>query len=437
MGKLVRDHALESPVGRVKSVTTLSRRALVVLLFFPFVYYPVSTVIWFADREFTGFYKEAIAGAAAALTVGALGLQVLVRRREIIRTWSVRDIVSAPESWAIGFLGWIAVISLFQREPSTLQNLIVYTVFVAAVCLAAFVGSTLDQVVRIFVIVFASILVVLGFAEAFFDPMRSEAGWQMGGPRLYASYGVIAVVGLFAIRLATWIRLVVGLALFAGAVISSSRSSMTTLLVVLAVGLTLTAPSAVRRLAWVAPMAFVSFIVALQQPWIRDHLAVSAITTPGAPIDDSGRGRVWILTVESWFTQPVVGHGAGSSQTVAGQSDFPLGHPHSEYLRILHDAGLIGFVLFGAFVVLALIWLWPRAGGKPRGELVTAGFLIVVAGLVLGTIENYLVFPSLMWPAAVFLGLGLAAARRDGQSPLDLRRNVRAASSEKTELPQT
>jgi hypothetical protein len=67
---------------------------------------------------------------------------------------------------------------------------------------------------------------------------------------------------------------------------------------------------------------------------------------------------------------------------------------------------------------------------------VVAGFLIMVAGLVLGTIENYLVFPSLMWPAAVFLGLGLGAARRDGHSWFDARRKVRAASSEKTELPQ-
>jgi len=174
----------------------------------------------------------------------------------------------------------------------------------------------------------------------------------------------------------------------------------------------------------------------LQLPWIRTHMAVSSITTPGFPIDDSGRGRVWIPTVESWLTEPVLGLGAGSSQTVSRESDFSLDHPHSEYLRILHDAGLIGCVLFGAFLVLALLWMWPRAGGKPRGNLVVAGFLIVVAGLVLGTIENYLVFPSLMWPSAVFLGLGLAAARRDGQSVLEPRRSVRAASSEKTELLQ-
>jgi len=38
---------------------------------------------------------------------------------------------------------------------------------------------------------------------------------------------------------------------------------------------------------------------------------------------------------------------------------------------------------------------------------------LIVAGLTLGTIENFLVFPSLMWPAAVLVGIGLNQARRD------------------------
>jgi len=415
----------------------MSRLALGVALFFPFLYYPVVTLFWLADSPAGGAYKDAIAALAALLTFAALGLYAWQRRSDLGSQIEVRRLFQAPEAWFVVFLGWLVVVSALQREPSTLQNLIVYAVFIGVALVAGTVSLSFTRVLRVFVWVFAGILIVVGLWEAIGDPLRSDVGWQLGGPRLYASYGILAVVGLFAIRMNTWLRAGLGLALFAGAVISSSRSSMATLLVVLVVGLVMTAPSVWRRLAWVAPVGLASFVLALQAPWIRAHMAVSSITTPGAPIDDSGRGRVWIPTIESWINQPISGLGAGSSQTVARESDFPLDHPHSEYLRILHDAGLIGFVFFAAFVALALVWLWPRANGRPRGELVVGGFLIVVAGLVLGTIENYLVFPSLMWPAAVFLGLGLGAARRDGQSWFDARRRVRAASSEKTELPQT
>ncbi len=419
-----------------RHVDQVSRLALGVALFFPFLYYPVVTLFWLGDSPLGGVYKDAVAVLAALLTFVALGVYFWQRRSDLAWQLEPRRLVQAPATWFVVFLGWLVVVSLLQREPSTVQNLIVYTVFIGVVLVAGTVVTGFMTVLRVFVWVFAGILIVVGLWEAIGDPLRSDVGWQLGGPRLYASYGILAVVGLFAISMNTWLRFGLGAALFAGAVISSSRSSMTTLLVVLVVGLIMTAPSAWRRLAWVAPVGLASFIAALQLPWIRAHMAVRGITTPGAPIDDSGRGRVWIPTIESWIDQPVLGLGAGSSQTVARESDFPLDHPHSEYLRILHDSGLIGFVFFAAFVVLALIWLWPRAAGKPRGELVVAGFLIVVAGLVLGTIENYLVFPSLMWPAAVFLGLGLGAARRDGQSWFDARRKVRAASREKTELPQ-
>lgn len=419
----VEDVSVRGVTGtRVKPVDAGSRMALGVLLFFPLLYYPLSTLLIQVAPGVSGVSNEAMASGAALITVVFLVLNVLLSRRSLLESLTASQILRTPETWGFTFLGWIAVISMFQWEATTVQNLIVYAVFYSAILLAQFTHDALTGALRAFVWIFTPILIVIGFVAAFADLMRSEIGWQLGGPGLYASYGVIAVVGLFAIPIATWVRALLGGALFAGAVISSSRTSMTTLLVVLLVGLIVTAPHAWRRSAWLVPTALIAFIAVLQLPWIRLHMQVSAITTPGFPIDDSGRGMVWIPTIESWLTQPVLGHGAGSSQTVSEQSEFPLNHPHSEYLRILHDAGLIGFILFGAFVVLAMLWLWPRAGGKPRHELVVAGFLIIVAGLVLGTIENYLVFPSLMWPSAVFLGLGLAAARRDGQSFWDLRR---------------
>ena len=422
---------------RSRFVETGGAVTLSVLLFLPFFYYPIATVIWLAAPDLAGVYKQLLAGGAAALTVSFLMLTVLRSRRNILQGLSWPQTVRAPETWGFAFLVWITVVTASQPQPSSVQNLLVYLVFFAAVLLAQFFAETFVPMLRIFVWSFVGLLLGLGLVNATNGFLLSSIGAQLGGPRLYASYAVLGVVAIFAIPMTTWLRIVIGFGLLAGAVASSSRSSMTTLLVVLVIGVIITAPSFWRRFALIVPAGILILIGVLQLPWIRAHMEVSSITTPGMPFDDSGRGIGWTAVLESWFLAPFFGQGAGSSQSVTRQLESPLDHPHSEYLRILHDSGLAGFLLFGAFVVLALLWLWPRANGRPRGESVIAGFLLLVAGLVLGTIENYLVFPSLMWPAAVFLGLGLAAGRRDYQSPLDPRRKVRAASSENTELPQT
>ena len=412
--------------------------ALSVALFFPFLYYPVVTLFWLGDSPLGGVYKDAIAALAALSTFAALGLSLWQRRSKWGRQLEPNRLLQAPETWFVMFLGWLVAISLLQREPSTVQNLIVYTVFIGVALVAGTVSIRFTRVLRVFVWVFAGILIVVGLWETIGDPLGSEVGWQLGGPRLYASYGIVATAGLFAVSIPTWIRVLLGLGLLAGAVASDSRAAMTVLLLTLIAGFAVSSRRPWRTLLMSGSGGLVLFLAALQTPGIASRMApVYSTTTPGMPIHDSGRGFAWIETAESWLGEPFSGNGAGSSQSLARTLKIPLDHPHSEYLRILHDAGLIGFAFFAAFVVLALVWLWPRAAGKPRGELVVGGFLIVVAGLVLGTIENFLVFPSLMWPAAVFLGLGLGGARRDGQSWFDARRRVRAASSEKTELPQT
>jgi len=145
-------------------------------------------------------------------------------------------------------------------------------------------------------------------------------------------------------------------------------------------------------------------------------MSPSEITTAGSPIDDSGRIVVWRAVIESFIGSPVVGQGAGSGQTVALASDFPLEHPHSEYLRVLHDGGIIGAVLVGIALILMLVMLRPRRNGVPSHPHTVGGFLLLCAGMAMGTIENFLVFPSLMWPGAVIIGLAMNTSRLSERS---------------------
>ena len=142
-------------------------------------------------------------------------------------------------------------------------------------------------------------------------------------------------------------------------------------------------------------------------------MGVNSITSPGLSVNDSGRAIGWRAIIDSFFQAPLFGQGAGSGQTVTLRDAPPIDHPHSEYLRILHDGGLVAGILAIVFVALLLWTLRPRIAGHVRNPLIVGSFLLIAAGLTLGTIENFIVFPSLMWPCALLVGMGLKQSRRD------------------------
>jgi len=72
---------------------------------------------------------------------------------------------------------------------------------------------------------------------------------------------------------------------------------------------------------------------------------------PGASAE--GRLAVMASAVDFWATAPVFGHGVGSFPILAGGPDV-RSHPHNIVLEILCELGLLGLVLFGAFLVSAL-----------------------------------------------------------------------------------
>jgi O-antigen ligase len=63
-------------------------------------------------------------------------------------------------------------------------------------------------------------------------------------------------------------------------------------------------------------------------------------------VDTQGRKNLWAVTWLSAIQEPILGHGTGSSRVLINKTYPPLEHPHNDYLRILHDAGLVGLVLF-------------------------------------------------------------------------------------------
>jgi O-antigen ligase/polysaccharide polymerase Wzy-like membrane protein len=92
----------------------------------------------------------------------------------------------------------------------------------------------------------------------------------------------------------------------------------------------------------------------------------------------NGRGEIWLVALDEWRTNPVVGGGAGSfagtwdaRRTTATEVEFA----HSLYLQTLAELGMVGALLLGLFVVVPLTRLRAVAvvpSGAPVAACIVA-----------------------------------------------------------------
>lgn len=137
-------------------------------------------------------------------------------------------------------------------------------------------------------------------------------------------------------------------------------------------------------------------------------------------ITATGRASFWPATWESFLESPWVGQGAGSAGRLIAKLFPGNDHPHNDYLRILHDYGIVGFLLlFVAFARLAgtswSAWVRADADGQPEAQIHLAAFLGLI-GLAVGMVANNpFGYIFVMSPLAVLCGasLGRVAGRRD------------------------
>jgi O-antigen ligase len=152
----------------------------------------------------------------------------------------------------------------------------------------------------------------------------------------------------------------------------------------------------------------------------------------GVSINVSGRDDVWSVVWQSALTSPWIGQGAGSAEIEVLEHRFRVTHPHNEYLRIFHDFGLVGLLLWlwGFFVLLGRTFrAWRRADRAGDGDAYVhlAAWLALVS-LALGMItDNSLRYVHVLLPLGVIVGcsLGLMGDR----SGYGERRDARSAAA--------
>ncbi len=166
-----------------------------------------------------------------------------------------------------------------------------------------------------------------------------------------------------------------------------------------------------RLIAVLCAVVGVYLTLVLAIPALKDRFVAGDVkpVVGSVSLNVMGRSEVWRLVWRSALTAPVFGHGPGSAQVLVEGTVGSVGHPHNDFLRLFHDYGLTGLVLWIAFCLRAFRWLGalPREvfSDTPSGR--NAAFLAVLGILVLMLTDNVLAYPFIMSPLGLMLGVGI------------------------------
>lgn len=126
------------------------------------------------------------------------------------------------------------------------------------------------------------------------------------------------------------------------------------------------------------------------------------------------RFKNWEALVEEWQQRPILGHGIGTTRELVSPLDTI---PHSEWVRLLVEAGLVGVCLMAVAIVTTFFKLERRLR-RPDGLAVLGmaamGFLFVQS-----LTSNLVLYTAAMWPIVVVIGVlmaDMAAADRHERS---------------------
>jgi O-antigen/teichoic acid export membrane protein/O-antigen ligase len=378
------------------------------------------------------------AGVTVVLALtGALAAMSFWRDRDRGATAPVRSFLA---------LAIYGLVSIIRGVPSidAAQNVLVLVIFVTALYCGVKIGMYDASPYQ-----FASALFGLGsvIAMTLYAASVATGGLGAGGVIGARSYALFALISMawgasgwrYGARYALPVTLVAGLLIL----LSLSRTAFAVALMV-------------GSLAWFNPRSLggwlrltaglgaaagcgyfaVQHIHSLHQHFFGGDVHVIGA---GISINLAGRGRLWSAVWHSFLTSPWFGHGVGTAeQFVFRTFGETIAHPHNDYLRLLHDYGLIGTCLwsFGYIWLLRRSWrAWHRSEGDgsestPASSnevrrVQSAAFLALTAAALAMVTDNVIVYGFVMGPLGVLAGLALGLDARRGSTSRERARGSR------------
>jgi len=362
--------------------------------------------------------------------------------------WLLRPLVTraaVPIVWPLAaFLVWgLASVAFYRPTVDGFQNLLVVAAFTGLILLTASavpyvrqlprsVRKTLERATWI-----AVVLYVIGIA------MGGLGNETILGPRPFAMFALLGV----ALHLANWrhgerrklwwalaVTLVIGISLSRLALVAAfvlfpiSQISFRNVWGWLRVILMIAVAVGIFSLAF-------TYVEPLRSRFVEGDVSIEV---GGVAVNGSGRTEIWETTFESYSESPWTGKGAGSANEVIKANFVGVDHPHSDYLRVLHDYGPVGFGLWiVAFVNLLWVTLraWMRADRRraPDAPLHAAAFMAVAAATMMMVTDNAMVYVFVMAPLGILVGASLGSVGREdlGRATVVRRRDRPVAVARK------
>lgn len=143
----------------------------------------------------------------------------------------------------------------------------------------------------------------------------------------------------------------------------------------------------------------------------------TSLQVAGIAINATGRTALWNALLDSYAQSPWIGHGAGMSGRLINSRFSGLGQAHSDYLRILHDHGILGLAFWVLGMISLLIppirsWVQADQRGDPAAAIHLAAILSIICVALSMATDNPLVYIFVMAPCGILVGASLGTMRR-------------------------
>lgn len=130
----------------------------------------------------------------------------------------------------------------------------------------------------------------------------------------------------------------------------------------------------------------------------------------GVSVNLTGREQFWETSWRSYTKSPLIGHGAGSSDRLMTEVfGTTASHAHNEYLRIAHDYGAVGLLVWvlaygGAIGATWRRWRATRRDTRGHDRFHAAAFLALSGTALAAASDNPFVYVTIAVPVGVLVG---------------------------------
>jgi O-antigen ligase len=364
------------------------------------------------------FYQRWSVGPISGLAI--LTLAISMGTITLIALWSYpRRFVNqlAKTTWILFlFLLWAIVLALnFRTFGLELQNVLVWATFVFLVILSARASYTYPN----FLLIMRRAMLLAVIVSGTLYLAGKLIGVNIYGLRTYPIFAMLGVAwGLaewkYGFTTGFWIASILTLFIL----IDLAR---TTLVVSIALfALVRFMPKGIKQ--WLGLGISLLFLGGLfwllinhYEP-LRDRFFGhdASLQIGDVRFNAMGRTKMWGAVIQSLTESPWIGKGPGSA-VLAIQETMPnIGNPHNDYLRFLHDYGVIGFslVMLGLANLYLPIWRqWKKADRyrSPHASTYLTALLMAAAVAVTMVTDNISIYVFAVFPLAIFTGASLGS----------------------------